>query len=292
MIYKPKPLKENKFVENEKVLVSKVYVQNGLKQSIEKAVSLIGGFKKIIKAGETVSLVPNFNSDDPFPASTDLNFLQAVVDLLNDYNAKCEILVSSGIAWLPTKNVIKNLGVDRFCKKNGIKLKILEEGKSIKVKLPGYWKSVKIFKNAYDAEKLIYLPCLKVHRWARFSLSLKLAVTFLSISDRYILHTFGKLEERIADLNQIVHPDLVIIDGRKAFITKGPDIGEIVNPGVILASGDRVAIDIEGLKILKNYKKYRSLNRLNMPILKMPQIARALQLKLGSQHYVLKTSKK
>lgn len=290
----PKPLKQNKFVVKvhgkERPLVSVVRCKDEkkLKQAINKAVSLIGGFEKVINEGDKITLVPNFNSDDPYPASTDLGFLKAVVELLNRFNVKLEMLACAGIPWLPTSNVVKKLKVDKFCKEHGIKLKILDDRQWIKVKLPGYWKAVKVAKDAYEAEKLIYLPCMKTHRWARFTLSMKLAIGFMGISDRYILHTFGKLEERIADFNQIVHPDLIIMDGRKSFITKGPNVGDIVKPGVILASGDRVAIDIQAVKILKSYKKYLKKNRLDMPILKMPQISRALQLKLGSAKYVLK----
>jgi uncharacterized protein (DUF362 family) len=62
------------------------------------------------------------------------------------------------------------------------------------------------------------------------------------------------LEEKIADLNLVVNPNLIIMDGRKCFITGGPANGELREPNVILASGDRIVIDVEALKIIQSYE--------------------------------------
>jgi uncharacterized protein (DUF362 family) len=43
------------------------------------------------------------------------------------------------------------------------------------------------------------------------------------------------------------------MDGIKAFITGGPERGTVVEPNVLLASRDRVAIDAVGVAILKMY---------------------------------------
>ena len=65
---------------------------------------------------------------------------------------------------------------------------------------------------------------------------------------------FRHIQEKIADLNKIIHPDLIIMDARKCFINKGPDQGDVKEPGLILASADRVAIDVEGIKIIQSFK--------------------------------------
>ena len=43
------------------------------------------------------------------------------------------------------------------------------------------------------------------------------------------------------------------MDGIKAFTTGGPDRGTLVEPNLLLASRDRVAIDAVGVAILKMY---------------------------------------
>lgn len=62
------------------IKVAKVKVEKNLKEAILKAVGLIGGFKQFINIGDVVFLKPNFNTADPFPASTDPEFLKAVVE--------------------------------------------------------------------------------------------------------------------------------------------------------------------------------------------------------------------
>jgi uncharacterized protein (DUF362 family) len=118
---------------------------------------------------------------------------------------------------------------------------------------------------------------MKTHCRARFTLSLKLTLGFVHLIDRLRMHLCG-LEQHIADVNTTVHPDLIVMDGRKCFVTKGPARGQLRSPGMILASGDRIAIDVEALKVLK---KYKAKNDLNKPIWSFRQIARAVELGLG-----------
>ena len=69
------------------------------------------------------------------------------------------------------------------------------------------------------------------------------------------------------------------MDGRKCFVTQGPDHGDIKEPNVILASGDRIAIDVEAIKILKSYKA-RNLLVYEDPF-QYEQIKHAAELGLG-----------
>jgi hypothetical protein len=103
-----------------------------------------------------------------------------------------------------------------------------------------------------EAPKIVYATCLKTHRLAQFTMSLKLAVAFMRSRERLLLH-MGHIGEKIAELNTLVAPDLILTDGRKCCISGGPTAGECREPGLVLASGDRIAIDVEGLRILQSY---------------------------------------
>ena len=70
------------------------------------------------------------------------------------------------------------------------------------------------------------------------------------------------------------------MDARKCFVSGGPESGEVKEPNLILASTDRIAIDIEGLKILKSYP---AKNKLDLPLWEIPQIKRAVELGLGAK---------
>ncbi len=272
--------KQNVFIKNGKVLVSKVVASTDIKSSVRKAVDLIGGLKKVVSSGDRILVKPNFNSDDPFPASSDPEFVKTVVSLMYENGASGVVIVeSSGLSWLPTKKVMEKMGMLRAAEECGAEVRILDDREWIDVEIGGkHWKSVSIAKDALEEDaKFVWLPCMKTHRYARFSLSLKLAVGLLDLSQRNDLHS-SHLEKKIAELNLAVHPDLIIMDGRKCFVTGGPDVGRVEGPNLLLASGDRIAMDVEALKILKSY---RAENRLDMPIWEFPQIKCAAELGLG-----------
>ncbi|MFX1566064.1 MAG: hypothetical protein ACFFCH_08750, partial [Promethearchaeota archaeon] len=65
-----------------KFLVSKVKASTNLRADIEKAVELIGGFDTLIQPGDLVTIKPNMNTADPYPASSDANFIQALGEAL------------------------------------------------------------------------------------------------------------------------------------------------------------------------------------------------------------------
>jgi len=276
-------LVKNPFVKDGKALVSEVVAATNLKESVERAVRLIGGFEKIISSGDKVIVKPNFNSDDPFPASSDLRFLKAVVSLLYEAGAsKVTIVESSGLPWLPTSRVMEKLGVIKAAEECNAELRVLDHREWVDIEIEGeHWKRVSLAKDILERDaKLVWLPCMKTHRYARFSLSLKLAVGLLGFEQRRDLHSMY-IEQKIAELNLAVHPDLIIMDGRKCFVTGGPDKGQVEEPNLILASGDRVAIDVEALKALKSYGANVELD---MDVWKFPQIKHAVKLGLGVEN--------
>ena len=59
--------------------------------------------------------------------------------------------------------------------------------------------------------------------------------------------------QMIAEINANYNLDFAIMDGVKAFVTGGLESGTVVEPGLMLASRDRVALDAVGVSILKLY---------------------------------------
>jgi uncharacterized protein (DUF362 family) len=280
----PRPRKENPFRKDGTVLVSKVKAEQNLESSVVKAVELIGGLNKVIASGDRVLVKPNFNSADPYPGSTDLEFLKVVIQILLEARAKVLVGESSGGIWRPTRKVLEKTGVLNLVTEMGAEIVAFEHRKRdwVRVRVDGdYLKEITVPRSAYEADKIIYLPCMKTHRLARFTLSLKLGVGFMHPGERRALH-FRNLEHKVAEINLVWQPDLIIMDGRKAFVSGGPDKGELVEPGVIMASGDLVAIDVEALKILGSYK---AKNKLFANPYDSPQIITALRHGLGAKEY-------
>lgn len=262
--------------------VSKVKFAKSLKESIKKAVDLIGGFEKFIKTGDTVLLKPNFNTADPFPASTDPEFLKAVIELAYDCGAKIVMLGDSSTMSLNTRKIMEKLKIfDLEGMERPPRIYVFEEREWIKKEIPQgkYLKSVSVPCLLDRADKLILLPCLKTHCQAQFTGSLKLSVGFMKPHQRVFLH-LRKIQEKIAELNKIINPALTIMDARKCFINKGPANGTLRRPSLILASDDRVAIDVEGVKIIQSFKG-NSLKNINP--WELAQIKRAVELGIGAK---------
>lgn len=285
-IVPPRPRKENPFRLDGVALVSKVKVEDDLKASVRKAVELIGGLQKVISSGDKVMVKPNFNSADPYPGSSDLEFVKVVIQMLIEAGAKVVVGESSGGIWRPTRRVMEKLDAVRQLTDAGAEVIAFDDRDRrwdwVRVRVDGdYVREVTIPGSVYEADKIVYLPCMKTHRIARFSLSLKLVIGFVHPGERRSMH-MRNLEKKIAEFNLALQPDLIIMDGRKSFVSGGPDKGELVEPGIIMASGDLVAIDVEALKVLGSYK---AKNRLLPNPYDSPQIATALRHALGSKEY-------
>lgn len=287
-IVPPKPRRENPFRQDGTVLVSKVHVEQDLLSSVRTSVELIGGLEKVVSAGDRVMVKPNFNSPDPYPGSTDLDLLRTVVHLIKEAGAKVTVGESAGGIWRPTRIVLEKLGAVRALAEMGVEVIAFDDRPRdwVTVKIDGdYLHEVTVPRSAYEADRIVYVPCMKTHVIARFTLSLKLAMGIIHPGQRRGLHV-RNLEQKVAEINLVWQPDLIIMDGRKAFVSGGPGKGELVEPGVIMASGDMVAIDVEALKILGSYEAN---NRLLPNPCDSPQIATALRHGLGAKEYEVVT---
>ena len=267
----------NPFTKDGKVLLSNIAASGELKKDILKAVNLIGGFDKVLNKGDRVLLKPNYNSADPPPASSDPEFLKAIVELLFEHGAGKVIVGESSWQGLATRKALERAGTLDALKGTGAEIAFFDEEEFVKVNVGGkYLKHVSLAERAMQADKIVYSLCMKTHFRADFSLSLKLAFGFTKKSERMAFHV-RHLKEKLVDLNLVVHPNLIIMDGRKCFISGGPFSGQVRDANVILASGDRVAIDVESIKVIASYEN----SKLKDDPWSYTQIRRATELGLG-----------
>jgi len=276
----PKPRRNNPWVRDGQPIVARVKVEGNVRTAIELAIGLMGNLSQIICKGDRVFVKPNLNSADPFPAATDLPFLQTVIELILESGARVTVGEGSGAVWRPTKRVFEQRGVPELARNLGVELIAFDDRPRdwVQVNIEGdYLKKVAMPRSAYEADKIIYVPCMKTHVLSGFSGAIKLAFGFVAPGQRRGFHR-GHLQQKLADVALCWQPDLVIMDGRKAFVTGGPHSGRVVEPDLVLASGDFVAIDVEAIKVLLSY---RARNKLPADPWQLPQIANAVKHGLG-----------
>jgi len=276
-----KPRKRNPWLWNDQPVVAKGKANGGIRLAIEQTIALMGNLSQVICKGDRVLVKPNFNSPDPFPASTDLAFLQGVIELILGTGAKVTIGESSGGVWRPTGKVFSQLSVPDLARRLGVELIAFEDNPNdwVQININGdYLSKVIMPRSAYEADKIVYLPCMKTHNLGAFSGAIKLAFGFVAPGQRRGFH-LGHLQEKLAEASLCWQPDLIVMDGRKAFVSGGPAKGQLVEPGLVLASGDLIAIDVEAMKVLM---EYRASNKIPANAWELPQVARALKHGLGA----------
>jgi len=278
----PKPRPSNAWLKDGRPLVARVEAQTDIRAAAEQVMALMGGLERGINRGDRVFVKPNFNSPDPFPASTDLAFLETVVRQLLDAGANVTVGESSGGLWRPTRKVFDQLGVPDLARKLGVELIAFDDRPRewVRVRTNGdYLGQVVMPRSAYEADRMVYLPCMKTHSIGAFSGAIKLAFGFAAPGQRRGAH-MSHLQEKVAEVNLCWQPDLIIMDGRKAFVSGGPSEGETIEPGLLLASGDLIAIDVEAMKVLLSYG---ASNHIPANPWELPQVATALKHGLGAE---------
>ena len=93
------------------------------------------------------------------------------------------------------------------------------------------------------------------------------------------LHSSDYQRHMIAEINTVYKPSLIVVDGVDAFVSGGPDAGQLVHPEVILAGTDRIALDAVGVAILRLFGTTPEVSQ--GAIFVQEQIARAVELGLG-----------
>ncbi|MHA2296887.1 MAG: DUF362 domain-containing protein [Candidatus Hodarchaeales archaeon] len=232
---------------------------SSLDESIETALQYIGGLGKFVSKNDSVLLKPNYNTGDPFPASTDTSFLLSVVHLLLKQQVSDVQIIESSTIRANTKKIIADIVGDELQELN-VPIVTEKDFEFIKVDLKSkgarYLKAVKLPLRILDPDpgvKIILLPCLKTHFVAHYTGALKLGVGFMERKQRMKMHVSRFVPEKVAELNLGYKPHLIIMDARKIFVTKGPAHGKVESPSKILVGTDRTAVDISGVGIIQSY---------------------------------------
>jgi uncharacterized protein (DUF362 family) len=141
----------------------------------------------------------------------------------------------------------------------------------------------------HDADKVVQTCCLKTHRFGgHFTFSLKNSVGLVAkkvpggtYDYMWELHGSPFQRQMIAEINNNYNLDFVLMDGIKAFVTGGPEKGTLVEPNLLLASKDRIAIDAVGVAVLKMYGAKGKVGE--AIVFEQDQLRRAAELGFGAK---------
>jgi len=239
-----------------------------------------------------VFIKPNYNTGDPAPAATDPAVLEALVQVVQADSAS-QITVGDRSGMAETRSAMQQMQVFDLAERYGFTPIVFDElGQDDWQYFSGegtsWSQGFAIARPVLEADAIINACCLKTHRFGgHFTLSLKNAIGMVARrvpgnSHDYMreLHRSENQRLMIAEVNKAYRPTLNIIDGVDAFVGGGPEQGERVQAGVILASSDRIGIDAVGIAILRMLGTTSEVS--SGSIWSQTQIRRAADLGLGA----------
>jgi uncharacterized protein (DUF362 family) len=265
---------------------------SGSKVSLVKTSDRESGIKTAIDllginpvSGKSVLLKPNFNTADPFPASTHNDTLTHLVSKLQSMGAN-SITLGERSGPPDTADVMEEKGIYELCDSLGVGIINFEELPSEDwqkiVPAQSHWSNgFDVARPVLDSECVVTTCCLKTHGGGIFTMSLKLSVGITHKDFMGELHYSPDFLKMLAEINQAYTPSLILLDGIEAFVDGGPSTGPKKTANVLLAGTDRIAIDAVGVAILKELGSND--NIMQSLIFEQEQIKRAVELGLGVQ---------
>jgi uncharacterized protein (DUF362 family) len=280
-------LREMTFAAEPRARVALVRTTNRA-DGVKRAIALL---KPAPFGAKDVFLKPNFNSADPTPGSTHIDTLNALVGELRRLGAG-PLTIGDRSGMGVTRDVMAAKDIPALARDLNVKTVVLDELPETDwdpIRPAGmHWQRGFAFPRvARRAGAIVQTCCLKTHRFGgHFTLSLKNSVGFAAKqvpgdSYNYMteLHRSPSQRRMIAEINTAYQPAFVVLDAMQAFTTAGPDTGTLVEPHLMLAATDRVALDAVGVAILRHYGTTAEVSQGS--IFQQEQIARAVELGIG-----------
>ncbi len=234
--------------------------------------------------GKRIFLKPNFNSADPFPASTHNDTLRALVVEINERGA-AGITLGERSGPPPTQKVMEDKGIFAMSEELGfevVNFEDLTEKDWVAFNPPGsHWpEGFFVPRPLVESEYTVSTCCLKTHQYGGvFTMSLKLSVGVTPKRLMSLLHRSPDQRLMIAEINAAYSPRLIVLDGLEAFVDGGPSTGKKAAAEVIIAGTDRIAVDAVGVAVLKELGSNEAI--MGKKIFEQEQIRRAAELGLG-----------
>ena len=253
--------------------------------------SVLGACDLSVLSGAAVALKANFNSADPFPASTDISTLDTICTaILAERPGQLTLAERSGMG--RTRDVLTRMGVTSLAHDKGFSFTILDDLDRHgwqEVQAPGlHWSRGFFLASIFArADRVVQTCCLKTHRYGgHFTLSLKNSVGCVArqvpgVNYDFMgeLHSSPHQRSMIAEINRFYRTDLIVMDATEGFASGGPDKGKRIRPGLIIGGSDRVALDAVGVALLRVHGTVPDVA--DGRIFGLEQIARAAELGVG-----------
>ena len=193
---------------------------------------------------DLVLLKPNLNNDLTALTgnSTDLRVLAALLRALQEHGCINVTIADGPNIGIYRKgiDVFGRLGVRALAKRFGVRLVDLNHAPSVKVEL--ITGLVRVAEICLRADYFISVPKVKTHAEAGMSAAVKNLMGCVVGTDKRLVH--ANLPANLVRLNEIIKPDLILVDGLVGMEGNGPGDGRPKRLDLLFAGTNPFLIDL------------------------------------------------
>lgn len=232
-------------MKKEKVSVLRVSDYSDTSEAIASAVKMAGGFDVLNESNKEILIKPNLQRvKNMLPGiNTSKEMIRGVVKLAKkscETVTICEADATSGTAEKAFAGGWYALAEESGA---GILNASKDQKTTVRVQKPLHFKDFKISERVHKGFR-ISVPVMKVAQGIGVSLGMKNMFGLLPDRLKLKYHIWPGIPKTVIDVNQVIPPHFVIVDGTVGLEGKGgPLRGKPVNVGLILAGRDPVAVD-------------------------------------------------
>jgi len=216
--------------------------------------SLIGPASRIIPPHSRVLIKPNLTAEENLWEKGILTgpiFTRALIEEVQKANPAEVVIAEATAIGLNTKKAFAANGYGEIARATGARLHDLYDGEfeEIKTAEGGLLKSVCVSKEVLRADFFINAPVLKTHFASTLTAAMKNLKGTTTYAEKKRFHYLG-LNQAIAELNAVLKPHLIVVDGLIALEGDGPIAGTPVGLNLLMAGTDAVAVDTVAARIM------------------------------------------
>lgn len=233
------------------------------RSSLQLALAHTTGGLSFVAPGDNVFVKVNLNSGVPFPYTTSVHTLTALIEALWQRGAGHVACGDRSFFGADSAANADASGIRAAVEAAGAEWLIFDENDAgfgwlqiPEQQVPAWSGGIRIPAVFSTADHIIHMPVLKTHVIAHYTMTVKLGFGAIHADDRrnnlspHIV-SGGHLWQQIAQVGASYTPSLHILDAQQPVITEGPNRGDTV-PGfdLMIASSDAIATDVTGLAVL------------------------------------------
>ena len=222
--------------------------------AVKRGLDLVGGLSRFVKPGEKIVLKPNvlIGASPGRCVCTHPSVFRAVGKILLEAGAVVTCGDSPGFGGCSVN--MRLAGLKRVADELGITLADFARGRVVKHKEALLNRRFVIANGVLDTDGLVSLPKLKTHGLTRMTGAIKnqfgCIPGFLKGQQHARTPDPYDFATMLVDLNTLIKPRLYIMDAVMAMEGNGPRSGNPRKLGVLLFSGDPIALDAVACKII------------------------------------------